>query len=126
MFLSINTFGAVPNWTVCTPNDSTYYSNVVKLIHDYKSLKSQYENKVKYSDSLIVYIDAIEYKLKKTREYLKVKSEHSDRYKKLYEEVSYLLKDTLSENIKLNKQIKRTRRIGIGFGIVAFVVGLFI
>ncbi len=104
----------VSNWSISQKNsiDSTTISKVVRLINDYKSC-------VEYTDSLearLKQCDVIVDRLRLER----------DSYNEIVAEYDSMVKEINARNDKLERKLKRTRRIGIFGTVGGFVAGVLV
>lgn len=124
VLLYTSTIGAKGNLTVSTPNDSTYFADVVKLLHDFELVSEKLEKEQHYSDSLLTYANELEYRLRAVKSQLDDQKEVSEEYLSLYNDVDSMLKEINERNTTLERKLKRTRRIGIGGAVLGFIVGI--
>ena len=92
--------------------DSTQISKVVRLINDYKACQE-------YSQDL-------ELRLIEAKEIINRVVHERDEYKRLFNEVDSALKDMTSRKERLEKKLKRTRKIGVICSIVGFIGGVLL
>ena len=100
------------NWSISQQNsiDSTTISKIVRLINDYKACEE-------YSQDL-------ELRLIEAKEIINRVVQERDEYERLFNEVDNALKDMTSRKERLEKKLKRTRKIGFVGSIVGFVGGV--
>ena len=92
--------------------DSTLISKVVRLLNDYKACEE--------------YSEEITQRLIKAREMLSRVVDERNEYKDIAIELDSALKDMTSRKELLETKLKRTRKIGIGLGILSFIAGVLI
>ena len=90
--------------------DSTQISKIVRLINDYKACNE-------YSHDL-------ELRLVEAKEIINRVVHERDEYKRLFNDVDTSLKDMTSRKERLEKKLKRTRKIGVIGSIVGFIGGV--
>ena len=100
------------NWSISQQNsiDSTTISKIVRLINDYKACEE-------YSQDL-------ELRLLEAKEIINRVVIERNEYKRLFNDVDSALKDMTSRKERLEKKLKRTRRIGVVGSIVGFIGGV--
>jgi len=121
LFLTVllisNTSKASTNLIAYTPTDSivvdsAYVTQVNMLIRDYKACKE--------------YSTELEERLITARELLSRTTNERDEYERLYDEVDNALKEMTERNAKMERKLKRTRKIGIGATICSFIVAVLV
>ena len=90
--------------------DSTTISKIVRLVNDYKACDE-------YSQDL-------EVRLVEAKEIINRVVIERNEYERLFDEVDSALKDMTSRKEKLERKLKRTRKIGIIGSIVGFFGGV--
>ena len=90
--------------------DSTQISKIVRLINDYKACEE-------YSQDL-------ELRLIDAKEIINRVVQERDEYKRLFNEVDSALKKMTLRKERLEKKLKRTRKIGVVGSIVGFIGGV--
>ena len=100
------------SWSISQQNsiDSTTISKIVRLINDYKACEE--------------YNQDLELRLVEAKEIIKRVVIERDEYKRLFDEVDKALKEMTSRKERLEKKLKRTRRIGVVGSIVGFIGGV--
>ena len=92
--------------------DSTYISKIVRLVNDYKACDE-------YSQDL-------EVRLVEAKEIIDRVVIERNEYERLFDEVDNALKEMTSRKERLERKLKRTRKIGIIGSIVGFVGGVIL
>ena len=100
------------NWSISQKNyiDYTTISKIVRLINDYKACEE-------YSQDL-------ELRLVEAKEIINRVVEERNEYELLFDEVDKALKEMTSRKERLEKKLKRTRKIGVIGSIVGFIGGI--
>ena len=90
--------------------DSIQITKIVRLINDYKACEE-------YSQDL-------ELRLVEAKEIINRVVIERNEYKRLFNEVDSALKEMTTRKERLEKKLKRTRRIGVVGSIVGFIGGV--
>ena len=90
--------------------DSTQISKIIRLINDYKACEE--------------YNQDLELRLVEAKEIINRVVIERNEYKRLFNDVDTALKKMTSRKERLEKKLKRTRRIGVVGSIVGFIGGV--